>query len=231
MSETVIGVLLVLLVAVVGGAFSLRAVWRDLAKQPSMRALNALRRTRPKPIGAVKEGEVVRLVGKAIATGPLARAPLSARPCLAHHVRVEHIYESRSSDGTSSTSRELVIDACGGVDFLLECEGDRALVQVAGALACLEMTERCGEATYESAHDTPALAALLRANLLELSGRYDAEEGVVREGELVAVCGKAGWRESSGDVRGGYRGRPRQLVIAGAPETPVCIGNVLRALE
>jgi hypothetical protein len=221
MSPTVIAVVIFIVLLVGGSALGLRAVWRGVAKEPSMRALAALRRAPKKAIRDVVDGEVVRLVGKAVAIGPLARAPLSARACVAHHVRVEDIHEM-VSQGSTTTVRNLVVDECGG---------QRALVRVAGAIACLEASERCGEATYESAHDTPALAALLRANRLEVSGRHDAQEGIVAEGELVAVCGKASWRESSGDEVGGYRGRSRQLVIADDREVPVCVGNVLRALE
>jgi len=95
-----------------------------VAFSPRARGRRALERTPRTPIGEVRQGEMVKVVGKVrFATEPL-RAPMSDRPCVCWHVRVQ---EARQ--GAQGGSWTDVLDEVEGQDFLLDDGTGVALVR------------------------------------------------------------------------------------------------------
>ncbi len=94
------------------------------AFSPRARGRRALERTPRTPVGEVRRGELVKVIGHVrFAVKPL-RAPMTARPCVCWHLRVQ---EARQ--GAQGGSWTDVFDEVEGQDFLLEDETGIALVR------------------------------------------------------------------------------------------------------
>jgi len=94
------------------------------AFSPRARGRRALERTPRTPIGEIHKGELVMVAGQVrFATEPL-RAPMTARPCVCWHVRVQ---EARQ--GAQGGSWTDVVDEVEGQDFLLDDGTGVALVR------------------------------------------------------------------------------------------------------
>ena len=95
-----------------------------VAFSPRARGRRALERTPRTPIGEIRKGEMVKVIGHVrFAVEPL-RAPMSGRPCVCWHVRVQ---EARQ--GAQGGSWIDVLDEVEGQELLLEDGTGIALVR------------------------------------------------------------------------------------------------------
>ena len=174
----------------VGCVAGLTVLVYRVAFSPRARGRRALERTPRTPIGEVRRGAPVRVVGQVrFAVEPL-RAPMSGRPCVCWHVRVQE-----AKQGAQGGSWANLIDEVDGQDFLLEDETGVAVV--AGVLP---------EATLASAGPwidnyvddfPPEVEEFLRKQGEQVRGATGKrvmrfEERILDEGAQVAVLGMAG---------------------------------------
>ncbi len=171
------------------------------------------------PVTKVKDfadGTIGRVVGQ-VRVIDETTAPMSGRPCAQYHL----IVKQRRSSGRSSHWVTLV-DEQRVVDFVVEDGSGRAVVNTVGAKAAVVKDAKARSGTFNSA--TPELEALLARHGHDSTGflgfnktiRY--KEGVIEEGETVAVCGRGRIERQAGSPRG-------QLVIGPNNEEPVLISD------
>jgi hypothetical protein len=171
------------------------------------------------PVVKVKDfadGTIGRVVGQ-VRVIDETTAPMSGRPCAQYHL----IVKQQRRSGRSSHWVTLV-DEQRMVDFVVEDASGRAVVDTTGAQVAVVKDASARSGTFNSA--TPELEALLARHGHSSTGflgfnktiRY--QEGVIEEGEMVAVCGLGRIERRAGSPRG-------QLVIGPTAEGPVRISD------
>lgn len=170
-----------------------------------------------KRVNTVKEGEAVEVVGR-VRVEPnerLLHAPLSGRPCVAWHLQVV-IDDGRDQVSAIlldelESGRILVSDPTG----VAEVAADTPVVVMAAfdrsELALADGRLLAPLADYCAAHDIP------QARLLGQSGTVRVREGVIEEGERVAVAGTATWRQVSRNESYRDRSRRKRLFLGPLP--------------
>ncbi len=174
-------------------------------------------------IAEVEDGQRVKLIGTLKLLGEPIIAPLSGRQCAAYHAVVEHEPGGHSQSSTSMIVAAEERRACA---FLICDDTGEAHVEPGGAESSIvhdfEHDILRGEVIYQQTPGPPELASrtdtLLMAydtclDALEAKHRstsFRVREGVLVEGETVAVLGTAG--RSSGDD--GYRTHSAQVTIS-----------------
>ncbi|MFK8000701.1 MAG: hypothetical protein AB8H86_13970 [Polyangiales bacterium] len=161
-----------------------------------------------RPIGSSKEGAVVHIRGTVRAGGgDLLLAPLSGRPCVAWTLNVS---EDRGNNfGTVHDERTLR-------PFFVDDDHDTAFVTpVASRLSLIEDTK------FDSLIDkpVPGLVAHLKKGDFEMrpQARYIVREGILSEGEPIAVVGRGRWESDPMRSGEGYRSIGRRLVVTNGP--------------
>lgn len=161
----------------------------------------ALRRVRRVPIEQVKDGQIVKTVGRLAHIGTSLTAPLSGRPCVYYELTVQRRMGRGKASRWVPIAREERWQ-----DFLLQDETGRALVRVDSPtiISCSQKQPTLGEG--------PKL-------------RY--QERRLEAGEVVAVMGRGTWERElqSGMGFGGYREPPRFLVVRPALPVPLHISD------
>lgn len=181
---------------------------------PTWRYRRKLRRAERRQVAEVGEGEVARIVGKVRATEPLLRSPLLGRPCVAYVTRVRQ---------TEAMGPGLLLHDANAVPFVLDDATGHALVTATDAHLALAMT------SIAEGRPIRALDPLPRefARSLHPDRRVDVDEGVIAEGDLVAVLG-AGTREADPDAGPrelDYRTIGTRLVLVSSKRYPLTISN------
>jgi hypothetical protein len=147
-----------------------------------------------KRIADFKDGETARLVGEVQYLGKTLRAPLSGRKCVYYYVKVEE-----KSGGRNSTWSDL-IEESKAADVILKDGNHYAYVKTH-----LVKSHLISDANYTSGFlddATPELEKFLSRHSEKSEGflgfnrtlRY--EEGILEEGELVAVLGMGKWKSA-----------------------------------
>ena len=177
-----------------------------------------LRLAKRASLGELPEGKVARIVGTARSAGATLEAPLSGRTCLAYFVQVEGL--ERAQKGRDAWKG--IIKVLGGVPFAIDDGTGRALVDPQDAEITLEL-DAAAEVGETNAR---AVAFFHRQGKVIPRGRLRYREGVIEEGERVAVLG-AGVREPDPDAAPtSYRGeQPTRLVVASSPKHRVVISD------
>jgi hypothetical protein len=161
-------------------------------------------------IDQVKEGEVVKLVGKLrypAGQQPL-KAPISAKTCTYFQVVIE--------EGSGKHSQTVLEDEQSQA-FLLEDGTGRALVQVEDA----DFVVRYDSIVLHEADERDRVMRYIADNAARARGTWDGQasrsamERLLREGDKVAVLGQAAWEPDPepGATGQGYREQARRLVI------------------
>jgi hypothetical protein len=179
-----------LLIAVgFGCVIGLAVLVYRVAFSPRARGRRALDRAPRTPVGEVRRGEMVKVVGQVgFAVEPL-RAPMSGRPCVCWHVRVQ---EARQ--GAQGGSWTDVLDEVEGQEFLLD---DGTGVAVVRGVAPEATMARSGPWIDNYVNDFPpevedflgSRGEQVRGALGKRVMRY--EERILDEGAQVAVLGTA----------------------------------------
>jgi hypothetical protein len=194
------------------GAFSMNLSFFS-NEPPLARRLGAMRLH---SIHGFLDGAVGRIVGTA---GHLAEeraiAPLSGRACAAWFVRVTGAESSTRGGGVP------VVEAGGAAPFTVSDETGQAIVRAREVTALLpfDSTETLGA----FGKPPPRVLRFLREHRREesplaIDWRLSWQEGILAEGQRVAVVGR-GRREIDPEAaEGGYRRAATRLVMTGAGE-------------
>jgi hypothetical protein len=160
------------------------------------RIINKLHSIKEKKIIDVKEGEVVRIKGKIKCLGKTLSAPLSGRKCVYYHTVVERENDHRNR-GISPQWSHLIEEEISG-DIIVSDGKRYAVIDTRLVDSYLVMDKE-----YRSGYLKNA--ALRLEKYLEKHGHKSTgffgdnnsiryKEGVLEEGELIAVAGKATWK-------------------------------------
>ena len=187
-------------------------------------ALSAIQRNPGREIA----GGNVRVKGKAWNQGPLLHAPVTQRPCLAYHLRLEEQDEGRW--------REVLVlrDAR---PFLVEDETGKVLVQPEKDFDVALAEHALGGSGTMKVED-PAryrnLASVLQAAGISLTvpwlgfeRHFRCFEGVVEQGEVVSVLGHAA-HEVRPDGERPDRAHPRNGWCCSEPAPSQCASATVR---
>lgn len=220
--EDSIGFFMMLAIVAVAGASYL--LFHYFSK--AARTRRALRSTERTLIVDAIEGTLVKISGRVKYAGEPMEAPLSGRTCAVWEVVVE---EHRSS-GRSSHWRSIISDY-EAQHFIIEDESGKALVKPVVPQLALEQDARYRSGTFMDA--PPELERFLASRGHASTGVFGFNksmryrEGVLEEGERVAVYGVCRWEldpdPSTGGV--GYRDTPRRLVIESPSESRLLISD------
>jgi len=185
------------------------------------------------PIAEVRDGMVIKLVGKLRLDDdakPLI-APLSKRPCAHFGLKIER----RESTGNTSYWKTIVNESESQPFWLVDPSG-RALIEAIVPNVVLNLDAHRTSGTFNEA--TPDLDALLarhghssRGWVFNKNIRYT--EGVLEAGEIVAVVGLCKL-ETDPDPQaegGGYRERPMRLVVRATDQGELLITDELHLLR
>ena len=167
----------------------------------------------------------VRVTGRVRRRGDLLKAPVSGRPCVAYQLLVEE-----DNDGWGQL-RELW-DAR---PFVIADETGEALVDtVAGPFRlALDSDERGGTELFDQIGEAQR-QAIVSVGSFESPGRPRLNrryrEGILREGETVAVGGRGLWETSAEGTSANLRDPPKWLVLRGTVDEPLLISDSLDAI-
>lgn len=192
--------------------------WWNHPRQVTRRTLRSARST---PFHDVREGERVKVTGRVLRSDRALLAPVSKRSCVAWQVRVDELrHRGRSRHW------ETIIEEHDGVDFALDEGSAVARVEVgrSGHHAQLALGfdhhTRAGLMTDASEE----LRAFLQSRGFEATGMlgfnrsFRYSEGVIEEGERIAVLGVGRWEvDPSVQPSGGYREAGRRLIVGAPP--------------
>ena len=151
-------------------------------------ALSAIQRDPGREIA----GGNVRVTGKAWNQGPLLHAPVTQRPCLAYHLRLEEQDEGRWREVLVLRDARpfLVEDEIGKVLVQPEKDFDVALAEHAlGGSSTMKVEDPARYRNLASVLQTAGIS--LTVPWLGFERNFRCFEGVVEQGEVVSVLGHA----------------------------------------
>lgn len=192
--------------------------WWFSEEQVTRRALAQVRAT---PIARVKEGTLVKIVGRAKPLSAALRAPISARRCVAWSLHVE-----RSARNGWAT----IHSAQNESSFLVEDASGRARVDVRRARLVLH-DDHIRENGGLGANWSEPLVEYCNAHEIEtkdflgLDRNLRCREGVLELGETVAVMGVATFEPVAGASDAGFRESARRLVIVAPDDAPILLSD------
>jgi hypothetical protein len=169
---------------------------------------------------------IVRLTGRVCRRGELLKAPVSGRPCVAFQLLVEH----HGGEGWGK-----LLELRDARPFVIADETGEALVDTAAGPfhLALDPDERGGTGLFDRIGETQ-LQALMSVGAFESPGRTRGKrryrEGILREGETVAVGGRAVREVSAEATSVNPRQPPRWLVLRGSADEPLLISDSLDAI-
>jgi hypothetical protein len=186
-------------------------------RHPKRRARRMLARATEKPLGAIADGECVRVRGVALRCEPTIGAPFSGRRCMGFRATVEMLVEG-------DWKEVLVHEWCG--PFTLAAEGVEALVDGPFVFG-LEV-----DARTEGEHETaPAVLEAMRRLGVDMAGalarprRLRFREAVLEPNDPVWVLGRASVVADPDGRRESLRGEPVKRVISGSKREPVVLAD------
>ena len=161
-----------------------------------------LRKAVLKNISSVADGEVAKISGRVELTGPPLTAPLSGRKCAYYHVLVEQ----QVNTGKSSHYKKVIEEEVAGPFGIRDGRScARIVIRDSGAVSRDVESYIVDDRKYSSGifnDPTEVLEQYLSAHNLKSedfmgfnkSMRY--KEGILEEGELISVLGKAKWKHA-----------------------------------
>ncbi len=158
-------------------------------------------------LSAAREGQIARFVGRVSYLDPPLEAPLSGRSCVCY----EGILEQMQSSGNSSHWSKVGSEVKSVRAFYLDGVHERAIVQLENPTVLIvdDHHTRSGMLDDPTAREqkfAQRIGVSTQGFVFNKSMRY--REGVIEEGELVAVVGKCMFeRDPTPGARGGYRGQ------------------------
>ena len=158
----------------------------DFFLEEEQKIKRKLRKLKSRPIGKVKNGEYVKLIGKASRYDKLVAAPLSKRMCFGFQINV-----TRSGSNEANTG---YIDEMRCFPFFIECDGGRALVMTKDARVFLEKDKFYNSGILKSSDnviDNYLARHKTKAKSFGINKTLDFKEGIIELGGKVTVLGEA----------------------------------------
>jgi hypothetical protein len=224
-----------IILAIVGSCvlcalFAAASVLHVNAKDTATR--RALKSNRLIAIGDIRDGATVKISGRlAFAMVPLV-APLSGRRCAAWEVVVIRKVVTSTARGDSTRWEEIITEQR-SQDFLLDDGTGRALVKARSPMMALSRDANFHSGAREA--PTPRLEAFLAshgwasANTIGTRHELLYHEGVLEEGEQVAVLGSARLEADPDAEAGSYRCASLRVVIDEPDEDPLMLSDARAA--
>ncbi len=181
-----------------------------------------------RPRTSIRDGAdgIVRVTGRVRRRGELLKAPVSGRPCVAFQLLVE----DHDADGWGK-----LLELRDARPFVIADETGDALVDTAAGPfhLALHSDERGGTGLFDRI-GAAQRQALMSVGAFESPGKTRGKrryrEGILREGEIVAVGGR-GLREVSAEATSvNPRQPPQWLVLRGTADEPLLISDSLDAI-
>lgn len=155
-----------------------------------------LSKTKSEKIGDVVDGDLVKIKGKIVYAGRTLTAPLSKRKCVYYHVTVKD-----SSSQKEVLKNHIHIDDEKAADVVIYDGTHYAVINTKLVSSYIIQDEEFYSGFWNAT--TPELKEFLvkhgerATDYIGWSLDLFAEEGVLEEGELITVAGKATWRKAS----------------------------------
>ena len=228
------------IVVAVGAVVGLGALAVIASSPKDGRAQRVLGKMCHKTIAETEDGELVKLVGRLTCEDAPLRAPLTARSCAFFHALVKYTDIRRYLPWDDALTEER--DHC--QSFWIEDSTGRALVELVNPQILVKMDLNFQTGLLQK--PTPHMREFLKrkgesAEGLMFNRALRYQEGVLEEGEVVAVYGVACWEPdpdptvsfapggpptAESTVQGaGYRNRPLRLRIVDPPGGEMLISN------
>jgi hypothetical protein len=184
--------------------------------------LRRLKKSDAKKIANVTDDEVVKITGKVEYTGTPLTAPLSGRTCAYYHVLVEQ----RVSSGKSSHWKTIIEEEVSGSfgirdgDYCARIDSNKVKSHIVddrkySSGFMNDASEVLEQYLSDHGHDSK--------NFLGMNKSIRYREGVLEEGELITVLGKARWEKAeSGQWSDSYG---KVLVIGPTDKEPVYLSD------
>jgi hypothetical protein len=190
------------------------------------RIKRALKATRPTAIARARDGRAVKIVGAVAYAGRSIPSPLSGRECAYYAIVVEE-YRSHGKGG----SWHEILREEKGIDFLVRDDSGIALVRIAshgGTFPALVQDRKAR--TSPILHSDADLERYLGERGISTEGRFfrknlRASEGILEQGERVAVGGLARWLPDPDAGGGGYREAGKRLVLQSSEALPLFLSD------
>ncbi len=206
------------ILAAVGGIALLRWWFSEAEKTK-----RAIRSTPKKPIRYVREGEVVKIVGRIKYLAKPMQAPLTGRLCA--------YFEARALERHGKNSYREVAMEKGGVEFLVDDGTGHAVVDPLMLRAAVVHDNRANSGflrepdarmeTFLSKHGQVPTSAF------GFNKRMVYKEGVFEQGETIAIVGMGRFEDDPDETAttAGYRLRPKRLRIIAPQEGFILISD------
>lgn len=174
-------------------------------------------------VAAIKDGSTVSICGRLAYAAPPLVAPLSGRRCAAWEVTVVQWVEN----GEDAKRWEVVVSEQRSQDFYLDDGTGRALITARSPMMALHRDVRF--TSGPSSQAAPELEAFLARHGLsrEYALGYELvwHEGVLEEGEQVAVLGAARLEADPDGVGTSYRDGALRVVVDEPDEDPLMLSD------
>jgi hypothetical protein len=188
----------------------------------SARRARLLKRARPTLVRDAKEGAVVKIVGRLRHGDRVHQAPYSKRPCAYYGLVITQNPNSEQSQVVKSEARWL--------PFYVEDTSGRAFVPIDGRAPLMIVVDDRHVHARTFGEDDPGARELVASRGIEVRGlifdkSFEVREGVLEEGELVAVLGRACWEVDAAGLGGGFREPPKRLVLRDPAEHELVVSD------
>ena len=184
--------------------------------------IRKLKKAPLKKISGFTNGETARIAGKVQCTGEPLTAPLSGRKCACFSVLVEQ----KVSSGKSSHWKKLIGEEVAG-EFVVRDGNSYARVDFSHVTSYIVLDRNYSSGFFQDA--TEELTRYLHRHGVESENYFGwnrtirYREGILEEGEMIAVVGKGTWeRVDTGQLSDEYG---KVLRISAPEEAPVYLSD------
>jgi hypothetical protein len=226
---------IVSLLFVIVGLVAVNAAWQGLPargfeENPEKYLVrHELQNEPPQAIAQAREGDRVKITGRLRYIRPPLLAPLSGRPCACYQVRVERCHNAE---------RFTLLHAVRAVEFRVD-DGTGTMVVRATNDASLLLVKDVHQRSASLTELTPEMKRLFADNdwlerrglLSQSEGELLFHEGILEEGEQVAVAGEIRREVDQGSEGHGYRESAQRFVMASTPAVRLVISDDPEAIN
>ena len=202
-----------------------------VTRRPRYDVRRLLRETRRTPIARAQRARTYKIVGTLEYVGEPLRSPLSGRRCAAYEIVV---IDKEHGNGIHSGQ---VIRESFSRPFRIVDDTGTALIDASTSLVAIRVDRNTVSGAFD--RPTPSEQRFLQrhgqASNEWFGGRsLRYEEGILEEGERVAVYGRGTWEpdpDAVAQTRGYRDGPPMRLHFRGTPQAPLLISDEDPALR
>lgn len=183
-----------------------------------------LKKATGRKVSEFLNGDIAKVVGKVEFVGEPLIAPLSGRRCAYYYVLVEEL----QSDGKSSHWQKIIEEEVKG-SFVIRDGRYRAFIRSSQSNIKSYLVQDVNYASGYKNNATPELEMYLQAHgkksegWLHMNKRIRYKEGVLEEGETMAVVGRGQWMSATElQLPDGFG---KVLVLSSTPDEPIYLSD------